>query len=91
MRVLRKTVVLAFAAFGMYKAWELASPRIEPMRQRAMQAKNRIQPAVREAQTTVHNAAEDVTDSVEDLSRSVAESVSQPQSASIGTSDAWAG
>jgi hypothetical protein len=76
MALVRKVVVLGLAALGLYKAWEIASVKLAEMRERAADAKARIEPALRETEDTVHAAAEDVSASIHDLSQTVADAVS---------------
>jgi len=75
MRIFGKLVVLAFAGFGMYKAWELGNAKLTTVRQRASDAKARIEPALRETEDTVHTAAEEVNASIHDLSHAVSDTV----------------
>jgi hypothetical protein len=75
MRVIGKLVVLAFAGFGMYKAWELGNAKLIEVRQHASDAKARIEPALRETEDTVHSAAEEVNASMHAFSQTVADSV----------------
>ena len=86
MRVIRKFVVLAFAGLGIYKAWELASAQFAVVRQRAADAKARIEPALHETEDTVHAASGEVSASIQNLSHTVADAVTtsamSPSSAS---------
>ena len=75
MRVIGKLVVLAFAGFGMYKAWELGNAKLIAVRQHVSDAKARIEPALRETEDTVHTAAEEVNASMHALSQTVADTV----------------
>ena len=49
MRFLRKTVILALAGFGAYRLYELLSPKLDTARDQMTQAKDRIEPALRDA------------------------------------------
>jgi hypothetical protein len=60
MRRLRKTIVLALAAFGAYRAWELLSPKLDMTRDHhATKAQDRIDPTPPEAATTAEQSAGD--------------------------------
>lgn len=82
MRIIRKLVVLGLAGLGLYKAWEIANPKLIELRQRAAGAKARIEPSLRDTEDTVQGAAEDVGASLHDLSHTVADSVTSAASGS---------
>ena len=82
MALVRKIVILALAGLGVYKAWEIGSAKLSEMRQRAVDAKARIEPALRETEDAVHAAAEDVSASIHDLSQTVADTVTTAVSSS---------
>jgi hypothetical protein len=67
MRFVARLIVVGFAGFGMYKAWEALSPKMSEARVRASGARERIEPAIREAadtlQTATKDAAEELTSS----------------------------
>ena len=79
-KALRKTMLLGFAALGVYKAWEIANDNLGIAREKATRMKSRLEPAVRQAETDVKDASHDAAESVIDASRiavaSVAEAVS---------------
>ena len=79
-KALRKTMLLGFAALGVYKAWEIANDNFGIAREKATRMKSRLEPAVRQAETDVKDASHDAAESVIDASRiavaSVAEAVS---------------
>jgi hypothetical protein len=68
MRLLRKTIIIGFAALGAYKAWELLSPRIEKARAKTIDARDHVEPAVRDAADTIRTASKDAFASVADAS-----------------------
>ena len=80
MRMIRKLVVLGLAGLGLYKAWELANGKLIDVRQRAEDAKARLEPALRDTENTVHAAAEDVGASMRGLSHAVADTVASDAS-----------
>ena len=75
MRVIRKTIILALAGLGLYKAWEIANEQLGEARRRTTAAKARIEPAVRQTEATVQAAADDVSASVHDLSHTIADTI----------------
>ena len=85
MRIIRKTVVLALAGLGVYKAWEIVNANLPEARRRAGNAKARIEPALHDTEDTIQTATEDVSASIHDLSQTVADTVasagSSPSSA----------
>jgi hypothetical protein len=80
MRMIRKLVVLGLAGLGLYKAWELASAKLIDVRQRADDAKARLEPALHDTADTIQAAADDVEASIRDLSHAVADTVTAPAS-----------
>jgi hypothetical protein len=56
-KVLRKTMLMGFAALGVYKAWEIAHDNLGIAREKAGKVKSRLQPAVRQAETDVKDAS----------------------------------
>jgi Tfp pilus assembly protein PilX len=102
MRFLRKTVILGLAGLGAYRAWELLSPKLDMARDQAMQAKDRLEPALRDAKRSVEDASRDAASSLATASKEAADSVAgaagaaadsarQPSNApdSSQTSDDW--
>src|SRR4051812_42664625 len=59
MRSMLKLAVLGFAGLGIYRAWELAGPKVSEVRGRAEGAREKLEPAVRDAVDTVQTAAKD--------------------------------
>ncbi len=72
MRFLLRLVVLGFAGLGMYKAWELMEPKITDMRQRAAGAREKIEPALRDAADTLQTATKDAAETITDATRDAA-------------------
>jgi Tfp pilus assembly protein PilX len=102
MRFLRKTVILGLAGLGAYRVWELLSPKFDMARDQAMQAKDRIEPALRDAKHSVEDATRDAASSLADASKEAAGSVADAASSAVdsarqpsntpdapGTSDEW--
>ena len=92
MALVRKVVILALAGLGVYKAWEIASAKLAETRERAADAKARIEPALRDTEDTVHAAVEDVSASIHDLSHTVADTVTTAASSGSAPSpgpDTW--
>jgi len=72
MRILRKTIVLALAAFGAYRAWELLSPRLAGARDRSA-ARGRSEPAWSNAQESVEETSRAAAASLATDSRDAAD------------------
>ena len=77
MRFLGKAIVVGFAALGAYRAWELLSPKIGIAKTRTSDARDRLEPALRDAADTVRTASREAIVSVADASVDVAEAVGQ--------------
>jgi hypothetical protein len=75
MRFLVKLVVLGFAGLGMYRAWELVGPKVSEARQRASGARERIEPAIREAADTLQTATKDAAEELADGTRGVVDEI----------------
>jgi hypothetical protein len=60
MRFMIRLIVLGFAGFGMYRAWELVGPKVEEARQRVAGARERIEPALQDAAESLQAATADV-------------------------------
>jgi hypothetical protein len=69
MRLLVRLIVLGFAGLGMYRAWELVAPQVSEARQRASGAREKIEPAIRDAADTLQSATKDAADELTDRSR----------------------
>jgi ElaB/YqjD/DUF883 family membrane-anchored ribosome-binding protein len=80
MRLLRKTIILALAGFGAYRAWELLAPKVDMARDQAAQAKERIEPALRNAKRSVEEASRDAASSTAAASKDVVSSVADAPS-----------
>ena len=76
MRWLLRSVVLVFAGLGVYKAWELVSPKLQQAQDAGSTARDTIAPAVRDAKDKVTSASADAVGTVIDATRDAAESVS---------------
>ncbi len=96
MRILRKTIILALAGLGAYRAWELLSPKLDMARDQATQVKDRIEPAVRDAKRSVEEASRDAASTiagaskqavgqVADATGNAAESVREPSNVGGGS------
>lgn len=66
MRFMFRLIVLGFAGFGMYRAWELLGPKVSEVRDRATGARDRIEPAIREAADTLQTATRDAAEELAD-------------------------
>jgi hypothetical protein len=84
MRLLRKAIIIGFAALGAYKAWELLSPKVGKARAKTADARDRVEPALRDAADTVRTASRDAVASVADASFGAAASVAD---ASVGAAE----
>jgi hypothetical protein len=73
MRLLIRLIVLGFAGLGMYRAWELVGPQVSEARRRALGARERLEPALRDAADTLHTASKDAADELTEGSRDVDE------------------
>ena len=71
MRFLVRLVILGFAGLGMYKAWEFVGPKVAEARQRASGARERIEPAIREAADTLQTATKDAAEELTEGARGV--------------------
>ena len=69
MRFLLRLIVLGFAGLGVYKAWELAGPKVSEVRQRASDARDRVEPAIRDAADTLQSATKDAAETLTEGSR----------------------
>lgn len=67
--------MLGFAGFGMYRAWELAGPKVAAARSRAAGARDRIEPAFRDATDTLQNAAKGAVEEMTEAPRDVEHAV----------------
>jgi hypothetical protein len=81
MRFLVKLVVLGFAGFGAYKAWEIVSPKMSEARERAAGARDKIEPAFRQAADTLQHATKEAADTITEASRDAATGPPLDQSA----------
>ncbi|MBV8951913.1 MAG: hypothetical protein JOZ99_13630 [Actinobacteria bacterium] len=102
MRFLRKTIILALAGLGAYRAWELLGPKLNTARDQAAQARDRIEPALRDAKRSVEDASRDAASTVAGASKQAAgsladatsgavESAREPSNASSGSSTGMGG
>jgi hypothetical protein len=64
MRFLARLIVLGFAGLGMYRTWELVGPKVSEARQRAAGARDRMEPAIRDAADTLQQATHDAADEI---------------------------
>jgi len=64
MRFLTKLVVLGFAGLGVYKAWEMIGPRVSEARQRAEDARDTLEPAIRDAAETLQTATKEAAETI---------------------------
>jgi hypothetical protein len=88
-KVLRKAIVLGFAGFGAYKAWELLSTNSTRARDGALRLKDRLGTAVRQAESDVKGASHEAAETVIDASRiAVAEVAEAVADAALGESPA---
>jgi hypothetical protein len=86
MRFLRKTVILGLAGLGAYRVWELLIPKLDLARDQAMQAKDRIEPALRDAKRSVEDASRDAASSLAGASKEAAGSVADAASSALDSS-----
>jgi regulator of protease activity HflC (stomatin/prohibitin superfamily) len=64
MRFFSKLIVLGFAALGVYKAWEMLGPRVSEARQRAEDARDTLEPAIRDAADTLQTATKEAAETI---------------------------
>jgi hypothetical protein len=83
MRLLRKAVILGLAGLGAYRVWELLSPKLHMAGDQAVQAKDRIEPALRDAKRSVEDASSDAASSLADASKDAAGSVADAASSAV--------
>jgi hypothetical protein len=69
MRTLRMTILLGLA--GM--AWKYLKPKLPAAKAQLAKARERVEPALRDATTKVRSASKDAAESVRDVSLSAAE------------------
>jgi hypothetical protein len=69
MRFLAKLIVLGFAGLGVYKAWEMLGPKVTEGRDRAEGARDRLEPAIRDAAGTLQTATREAAETITDGSR----------------------
>jgi uncharacterized membrane protein len=69
MRTLRMTILLGLAGV----AWKYVKPKLPAARAQMAKARERIEPALRDATTKVRSASKDAAESVRDVSLSTAE------------------
>jgi len=77
MRFLLKLVVLGLAGLGAYRLWELLEPRVSVARQRAADARDTLEPAIRDAADTLQTATKEAADVITEPS-------GEPAPATIG-------
>lgn len=77
MRILRKTIVLALAALGAYKAWEFLGPKVAQARGSAATVRDRVEPALEDAKDRLGSASRGAVDSVVDVTKDVAKDVTK--------------
>ncbi len=80
MRFLRKTVILALAGFGAYQLYEMLSPKLDTARDQMTQAKERIEPALRDASRSVQEASREAASSVAGASKEAMSNVADATS-----------
>jgi hypothetical protein len=73
MRILRKTIVVALAAFGVYRAWELLSPKLDKVRDRPTTGGGPGEPAWSNATESVEDASRDAAVSLAKAARDAAD------------------
>ena len=78
MRFLTKLVVLGFAGLGVYKAWEMIGPRMSEARQRAEEARDKLEPAIRDAADTLQTATKEAAETITEGSRTAGEPAPDP-------------
>jgi hypothetical protein len=66
MRFAIRLIVLGFAGFGIYKTWEMLEPKVSEVRERAVGARDKIEPAIREAADTLQSATKDAAEELAD-------------------------
>ncbi len=71
MRILRKTILLALAALGVYKAWEFLGPKVAQARGGAATVRDRVEPALEDAKDRLGSASRGAVDSVVDVTKDV--------------------
>ena len=88
MRMLRLTVLLALAGL----AWKWIKPKLPAARAQVAKARERIEPALRDASNSVRSATKDAAESVRDVSltaaesaESVANAVGEPEHSDVTT------
>jgi methyl-accepting chemotaxis protein len=81
MRTLRMTILLGLAGL----AWKYVKPRLPAARAQMAKARERIEPALRDATTKVRSASKDAAESVRDVSLSTAETADALVEATSGT------
>jgi hypothetical protein len=85
MRMLRMTVFLGLVGL----AWKWAKPKLPVAKAQIARARERIEPALRDATTSVRTASKDAAESVRDVSLSAAESAESVANAvRVGGDDA---
>jgi hypothetical protein len=62
MRFMFRLIVLGLAGLGMLKAWEMLGPRVSEIRDRASGARDRMEPAIRDAADTLQTATRDAAE-----------------------------
>ena len=87
MRMLRIAVLLALAGW----AWKAIKPRLPAAKAQIARARERIEPALRDATSSVRSASTDAAESVRDVSLTAAESAESVANAiRVGGDDAAA-
>ena len=66
MRFAIRLIVLGFAGLGIYKTWEILEPKVSEVRQRAVGARDKMEPAIRDAAETLQSATKDAADELTD-------------------------
>ena len=85
MRMLRITVLLALAGW----AWKVIKPKLPAAKAQLAKARERIEPALRDATSSVRSASTDAAESVRDVSLTAAESAESVANAiRVGGDDA---
>jgi hypothetical protein len=76
-KALRKTILMGFAALGVYKAWEIANENLGLAQDKAARMRRRLEPTVRQTETDVKDASHEAAETVLDASRIAVASVAE--------------
>ena len=77
MRFMIRLIVLGFAGLGMYKAWEMLEPKVSEARDRAAGARDRIEPAIRDAADTLQSATKDAADTLQSATKDATDTLTE--------------